>query len=91
MPISSEIARLKAEALLDDSVRPGITLDVLIDGDATIETDRSWVFFYNTREFLETRSARFALAGNAPIIVMKDDPSVRFGRTDIPIEGQLAD
>lgn len=47
------------------------------------------MFFYNTLEFLETGSARFALAGNAPVFVRKDGTDVFFGRTDIPIEDQL--
>jgi len=91
MRVTAELAHAKAEAFLDEAVRPGVALDVTVDAEATIETERCWVFFYNTREFLETRSAKFALAGNAPIFVVKDDPGVYFGRTDVPIEDQLAD
>lgn len=72
-------------------LRPGVAMDVLVDDGATVETDHCWVFFYNTREFIETRSAIFALAGNAPIFVAKDDPGVYLGRTDIPVEDQIAE
>ncbi len=91
MRVTAELARAKAEAFLDEVVRPGVAMAVVVDPGATIETSRCWVFFYNTREFIETRSAIFALAGNAPIFVAKDDPSVYLGRTDTPVDDQIAE
>ena len=35
----------------------------------TIERPFGWVFFYNSREFVETGNISSALAGNAPFIV----------------------
>lgn len=39
--------------------------------DKTVETERGWVFFYNTQEFIETGDPISALAGNGPILVKR--------------------
>ena len=39
--------------------------------DKTVETERGWVFFYNTQEFMKTRDPVSALAGNGPIFVKR--------------------
>jgi len=43
---------------------------VVLD-DATIEKEYGWVFFYQSKKYLETGKINDALAGNAPIIVNK--------------------
>lgn len=88
MRVTNGLARAMAEVLLDQTVRTEIA-DVVINEEETKETDTCWVFFYNTRAYIETGSMSHALAGNAPLFVLKDDPSVWFGRTDIPVEDQL--
>jgi hypothetical protein len=35
----------------------------------TIEVNEGWIFFYNSREFVETGDPISALAGNGPIFV----------------------
>jgi hypothetical protein len=37
--------------------------------DETIEVNEGWVFFYNSKEFIETGDFASALAGNGPIFV----------------------
>jgi len=37
------------------------------------EHDFGWVFFYDTKEYLETNDVTHALAGNAPLIVDRTD------------------
>ena len=86
MKVTSDLARAIAEEMLDQTVRTEIA-DIVIN--KTLETDSCWVFFYNTRAYIETGSMSHALAGNAPVFVLKDDPSAWFGRTDIPLEDQL--
>ena len=39
--------------------------------DYTIERPFGWVFFYNSKKFLETGIFRYRLLGNGPIIVNK--------------------
>ena len=86
MKVTNDLARAIAEEMLDQTVRTEIA-DIVIN--KTLETDSCWVFFYNTRAYIETGSMSHALAGNAPVFVLKDDPSAWFGRTDIPLEDQL--
>ena len=78
-----------AEQMLE-KLRRDAGEEVMIKTAVTRETERSWVYFYNTRVFLETGSFSHALVGNGPIVVDKSDGTVRWGRTDIPIEDQLA-
>lgn len=44
--------------------------DILVE--KTVETDSGWVFFYNSKEFVETRNPIASLAGNGPIFVKVD-------------------
>ena len=67
-----------------------------IDGDEpiildehTIERDWGWVFFWGSRKFEETQDFKFALAGNAPILVKRSDGSAHFTTTAIPVEQYL--
>jgi hypothetical protein len=40
--------------------------------DKTIEVNEGWIFFYNTREFIETGNFNSRLAGNGPIFVNRN-------------------
>ena len=50
--------------------------NVVMD-DATIERPWGWVFFYQTRRYLETGKFRDGLVGNAPYIVNRHDGSLQ--------------
>ena len=50
---------------------------IVVDS-ATIERPFSWVFFYNTKRYLETGDYRYQLAGNGPVMVNKHDGSIEF-------------
>lgn len=89
MKVEIELARAKAEALLDITIRREISDDVVIADEVTMETGSCWVFFYNTAEYLRTGAISHALAGNAPIFVMKEDPSIYYGRSDLAVEDQI--
>ena len=39
--------------------------------EETIECASGWVFFFNSSEFIKTGNPKYALAGNAPILVDK--------------------
>jgi Immunity protein 35 len=56
---------------------------VVVDKN-TIEKPFGWVFFYNSRRFVETGEFRYRLAGNGPVIVNKHDGSVEFFGTGRP-------
>ena len=46
--------------------------EIIILDDATIEKPWGWIFFYTSRKFHETSDLRYAVAGNAPIIVERE-------------------
>ena len=50
--------------------------ETVVMDDLTIEKEYGWVFFYNSRRYLETGDMNYALGGNAPIIVEKEDGSL---------------
>jgi immunity protein 35 of polymorphic toxin system len=61
-------------------------IDLALQPDSTIERDFGWVFFYNSTKYLETKNFRDAVAGNAPLIVDRDDGSVHLTGTADPVE-----
>ena len=52
----------------------------------TIEKQFGWIFFYNTKKYIETGDFKYMLAGNAPLIVDKDSGKVHETGTAHPIE-----
>lgn len=47
----------------------------IIDSE-TIEKKFGWVFFYNSKKYIETGDFRYMLAGNVPFIIDKVDGSL---------------
>jgi hypothetical protein len=62
---------------------------VALDDGATIQTERYWVFFYNTLAFLQTGDLRDCLAGNGPLLVDKRSGVLRQAGTAHPVEHYL--
>jgi hypothetical protein len=50
---------------------------IVLEAD-TIERPFGWVFFYNTKRFIETGVFKYRLAGNGPVIVDRESGAVRF-------------
>jgi hypothetical protein len=48
--------------------------------------DLGWIFFYDTKAFAEDHDPMYELAGNAPIIVDREDGSLHVTGTGRPIE-----
>lgn len=40
--------------------------------DSTRESEQGWIFFFNTADFVRTRSPASALAGNGPLLVTRE-------------------
>jgi hypothetical protein len=57
--------------------------------DKTLERQFGWVFFYDSRLHAETGDFRHALAGNAPIVVMRGDGKIHETGTALPLEEYL--
>ena len=47
--------------------------------DATEEISEGWVFFYNTRDFIQTGESLSALAGNGPILITRAGAVIQLG------------
>jgi len=62
------------------------SLELCILDDRTRELDFGWVFFYTSKLFHETGDFRYALAGNAPLLVDRRDGALRPTGTAQPIE-----
>lgn len=63
--------------------------DVVIDEQQTMEETFGWVYFYNSRQFLETGDFRYQLLGNAPIVVERSTGTIRETGTAKPLEEYL--
>jgi hypothetical protein len=60
--------------------------DAVIIDENTIEREFGWVFFYQSRRFLETGCISDMLLGNAPIIINKSDGSLHVTGTAHPVD-----
>ena len=62
------------------------TVKLVILDEHTIEDDFGWVFFYQSKAYLDTGDFSHALAGNAPLLVSRLDGSLYETGTARPIE-----
>jgi hypothetical protein len=83
--ISFEDAKKIAERYIA-ALEPTVGMKLMLIDDATIERNLGWVFFYNTRSFLESGQFSDCLAGNAPIIVERFDGRLHETGTAYPVE-----
>jgi Immunity protein 35 len=63
-------------------------LDLVVQHERTLDTDIGWVFFYESRRYLETRDPHEQLIGNAPILVCHSG-AVHLLGTEHPVEHYL--
>lgn len=49
---------------------------LVVVSELTIERDYGWVFFYQSRKYLETGEFSYRLAGNGPVIFEKESGAV---------------
>ena len=63
---------------------------VILD-DHTIERHWGWVFFYDSRKYRETGGVQFAVAGNAPFFVRRENGAVFVAGTAYPLEVYIDD
>jgi hypothetical protein len=67
----------------------GDELEVL--DDLTIEKDYGWIFFFDSRQHVETGDDAYLIAGNGPILVQKADGTVREFGTARPLDYYIAE
>jgi len=61
-------------------------IDCAVLEDKTIEKPWGWVFFYQSKSFIETGDFREMLGGNAPIIVNRDTSELTYTGTAQDVE-----
>ena len=85
--LTFEQARTLAECWVDVVTRSTATV---VD-EATLTRPYGWVFFYQSKKYLETGASREVLAGNAPILVDRFGGEIRLTGTAYPVEHYLAE
>lgn len=63
--------------------------DVIINRRFTRAESFGWVYFYNTRRFIDDGDLRSAIAGNAPIVVLRETGEVLVTGTAHPVDHYL--
>lgn len=90
--ITRDAARQLVQDYLDQSDPYSIDpLELQILDEYTREEEFGWVFFYDSKLHLETAEIQHMLAGNAPIIVNKDDGSLHFTGSAFQIDKYIQD
>ena len=64
-------------------------LEMVIVESATIEGEFGWVFFYDSRKYIETGDDAHAIVGNAPLLVSRADGSLHVTGTALPPEDYI--
>jgi hypothetical protein len=62
------------------------SVECVVLQDKTIEKEWGWVFFYQSREYLETADFSYMLVGNAPYIVNRNTGEIVITGTAYPVE-----
>lgn len=79
----------QAKELAEEYVNKGYYVKgdrlVVVD-EETIEKKYGWVFFFDSLKHLETGDDSYLIAGNAPLIVEKDDGNIHVLATIPPLE-----
>jgi hypothetical protein len=88
------ITKPEATHLAADHVKAlnaGCSEEFALAADQTLERDQCYVFFYNTKRFLETHDDRYRLAGNGPILVSKLDGYLQAYGSSRPVEALVSE
>ncbi len=85
------LTRSEAEELVRGELRREETPECpfALRESATIERPFGWVFFYNSKRFIETGDVLHALAGNCPLFVNKFTGAIRVFGTSKSVRDQI--
>ena len=75
-----------AEAELENSKDKYNPIDCAILKNETIEKNWGWIFFYQSKAYIESGDFRDMLGGNAPIFVNNETGAVSYAGTAYDIE-----
>jgi hypothetical protein len=71
----------KNQALGDDSL-------IIID-DQIIEKDYAWIFPYTSKKYWETKDINYAIGGNGPLFISKQNGQISNYRTGLSIDQMI--
>jgi len=88
---SPPINKNQAFQLINHIIKDIDVLDVegdelIIIESETIEKDWGWVFFYSSKKWIETNDFEYAVAGNAPYFVLRDNGKILETGTAYPVD-----
>jgi hypothetical protein len=83
-----EEARSVVETILDQ-LGADVPGGLAIDDRYTMTRPYGWVFFFNSRKFMQTEHESDAIAGNGPILIMAKSGQVHHFGTSAPFRQQL--
>jgi hypothetical protein len=86
--LSRDQAKQLAQSLLGSEISE-IGCDVAIIDSATLERPFGWVFFYQSKDYLQTGHHLDQLAGNAPLIVNRHTGKFIHTGTAQPVEAYI--
>ncbi len=81
---AQSLAEAHLSGFSDDS------LELVVLTSATLETSFGWVFFYQSRAYVESHDPMEALVGNAPLIVNRFTGDVVVTGTAEPIDSYIS-
>jgi len=87
--ISETEARQKIAMLLGERSRYVAGGLVLVE-EMTLTKPYGWIFFYNSRRYMDTRDILDAIAGNGPVVVLADTGEVVTLGTALRPEEEIA-
>ena len=73
------MSREQAEKLAAELINADYYADddsLVIVSELTIEKDYGWIFFYQSRKYLETGQFNYQLAGNGPVVFERETGGV---------------
>jgi len=82
--INKEIARDIVIKIICDYELPDDEY-IILDSE-TIEKEWGWVFFYTSKKCYETKDEKYSVAGNAPLLVLRENGQVLVTGTAYEIE-----
>ena len=89
-PINARTARALARHQIA-TMAVDLGLELVLQPERTIETDVGWVFFYESRDFVDTGDPRTSLIGNAPLLIDRVTGATHLLGTTRPVERYLDD
>ena len=88
MPISKDQAE-KIALQYVKAKEAEIGCELMLIEASTMERNFGWVFFYDSKNRIETGDFRYAIAGNAPIVITRSDGAIHETGTALPLESYL--